>query len=357
MDVEESKEITDLIAKTMQSSVDWAEKRNPIERQKKYDELCMGENAHHTSLGQKKVFEIFKDKYGVVMDVEKEVTDSMDSYSLDDSCFSDVKWVSPSIQFSFEDKSIKSIELQKGDTLKFLFSSMNFDDFDSVNHAPKTQEAFEIKKFFDLLDNDSLLQTGGEMVMYKVHLTEELGGGYVIGYIPATASYKKFAEISFSQSNTSDFNNIDKEQTEYKLNAIMTAFKVMAFASIPKLAPTPVPKKDSKTRRKISKRVGRKLDNGQVFRVVHLPKIIKHYTEKQKSNGKGNSLENGRVGHLVYYKHERYVNKQFTWDLRVPIADKFGNLPKVAYKVRIPKIETESVENHQEACRLLEEII
>ena len=84
--------------------------------------------------------------------------------------------------------------------MKFLFASINVDDFEWDEEAlatiPKTQEQLEIKKFFDLLDHDSVLQTGGEMVMYKVYLTEELGGGYVRGYVPASASYKRFAELS-----------------------------------------------------------------------------------------------------------------------------------------------------------------
>ena len=237
----EKSEISKAITKAMQASIDSVERRNPIKTQIKFQDLCFGEDAELVSRGQERVAEAYRDKWGVPMDVEKGVTDSMEFYKLDDSCFSDVKWVSPSIEFHFEDKKIKSIELQKGDTMKFLFASINVDDFEWDEEAlatiPKTQEQLEIKKFFDLLDHDSVLQTGGEMVMYKVYLTEELGGGYVRGYVPASASYKRFAELSRQQINSSDFNNINKEQTEYKLNVLMTAFKVMAFASIPKLAP------------------------------------------------------------------------------------------------------------------------
>ena len=187
------REISKAITESIQASIDSIEKRNPIKTQIKFQDLCFGEDAELVSRGQERVAEAYRDKWGVPMDVEKGVTDSMEFYKLDDSCFSDVKWVSPSIEFHFEDKKIKSIELQKGDTMKFLFASINVDDFEWDEEAlatiPKTQEQLEIKKFFDLLDHDSVLQTGGVMVMYKVYLTEELGGGYVRGYVPASASY------------------------------------------------------------------------------------------------------------------------------------------------------------------------
>ena len=335
--------IVKILADSMQESLDRVDKQDPIKAEKRYIEMTTGENSELAAQGLFHVAESFKEQYGVTVSVEKSVTDSMWLYNLSDSCFLDVKWISPSIRLEFEDKDLLAIELHKGDTSTFCAYS-------AYKYEESSQEGLEVGKFFDLLDADPVMKRGGEMIAYKIFANDRQ---YAMGYLPSWVSYTKYAEI-VNKGEKSDFNNTSTPQKQYILDSIMRAFKVMAFASVPRLAPAPIKKSDIKARKKL-KAKGVKIPNkGSLYRVVYLPKIIEEYSRKHYKEGNGKALKNGRVGHLRYYKHERFTNKQGTWDLMPPICDANGNLPKVLYKVRKPKIETEEIKNYEEVANFLD---
>jgi hypothetical protein len=107
-------------------------------------------------------------------------------------------------------------------------------------------------------------------------------------------------------------------------------FKVFAFASIPRFAPVRLSRKEMHFGGKPGVK-GR--PERPSFRVVYLPRITYPKTEPVTTSAHEFL---GRIGHIRWYKAERYVNRKGTWDFIPPVPNpKTGKYPeRKHFKVR-----------------------
>lgn len=284
---------------------------------------------------------------GVLYSIEKEVRESIMGIDVTDTRFDETRWMSKSIMFSFEKSSDYTILLQKVTketymklaqrcalTPKDVNSVLCLHKFFEENPKAKNHENLIVWKIFKGKSKD-------QQTMLKKRMLMESKFGWFSGdatFSDIRRDYLGSDKDNYETHFTWVGGDSSDDYTErlHSVGCLEMAFKSLAFSSVPMLRPQPI-SKNKKLLKKL-KRQGESIPcSGGIFRIVNLPHEI--FLQQKKNfalQGGSKSLENGRAGGLVYYKHERYKDKRFTWGLRVPIPDKHGRLPKVAYRIKRP---------------------
>jgi len=281
---------------------------------------------------------------GVLYSVEDSVRQSIMGVDITNTRFDETLWMGKSILFNYEKSSDSWVMLQKVNKATYmdLAKKCNL----------KSVDALSMLCLHKMFAEDSLAKKHENIIVWKIFKDKKAIFSKSLkeskfGWFAGDATFSDIrdqytTEESMHEDGNSHFcwidgdsDNDDHTERLDTIGCLEQAFKVLAFASVPMLKPQSI-SKNKKLLKKL-KREGSAIPNsGAMFRVVNLPHEV--YEQQKKSfYAKGSKgLENGRAGGLVYYKHERYTTKRFTWGFRAPVPDKNGNLPKVAYKIKNP---------------------
>lgn len=279
---------------------------------------------------------------GVLYSIQKEVRQSIMGIDVTDARFDETQWMSKSILFNFEKSGDSQVMLQKVTKETYMKLAQR-----CTLTSKDTNSLICLHKFFQenpkARDHDNL-------IVWKIFKGKFNGQQKTLkeskfGWFSGNASFSDIRR-DYLGSNEDNYEthftwvdgDSEDDYTErlHSVGCLEMAFKVLAFSSVPMLRPQPI-SKNKKLLNKLKKQGNPIPSSGGIFRVVNLPHEIYCQQKKQfTSQGEAKNLDNGRAGGLVYYKHERYTNKRFTWGFRVPIPDKHGKLPKVAYRIKRP---------------------
>lgn len=282
---------------------------------------------------------------GVLYSVEKSVRESILGVDITNARFDETSWMGSSILFNYEKSNDSWVMLQKVNKATYIELAKKC--------TLEPVDAISMLCLHKMFAEDKLAKEHDNIIVWKIFkdksaIFDKTRKESKFGWFAGNASFSDIrdqylSDESFTPESNSHFCWVDgdSERDDYTerlhtIGCLEQAFKVLAFASVPMLKPQSISKN-----KKILKKLKRQGDpipsSGAMFRVVNLPHEV--YEQQKKnfyatSGGKG--LQNGRAGGLVYYKHERWTNKRFTWGFRAPVPDKNGKMPKVAYKIKNP---------------------
>jgi len=126
---------------------------------------------------------------------------------------------------------------------------------------------------------------------------------------------------------------LSRREKDAFMHMARLAFKVLAFASIPRYKPQPLQRSQMRFGGKPGV-CGR--PKRPALHVIYLPKIVPVKPPSQATAAK--HTFKGRRGHIHWYNADCFVHRRGTWDWLQPVADpatgKYPQRPKV--KVRMP---------------------
>lgn len=282
---------------------------------------------------------------GVLYSIEDSVRQSIMGVDITDTRFDETLWMANSILFNYEKSSDSWVMLQKVNKATYmdLAKKCNLNSIDVLS----------LLCLHKMFAEDSLAKKHDNIIVWKIfkdkkaifdNSLKESKFGWFAGDATFSDIRDQYMTKESMQADANshfcwiggDSDNDDHNERLHTIGCLEQAFKVLAFASVPMLKPRSI-SKNTKLLKKLKRQGSAIPSAGAMFRVVNLPHEV--YEQQKKSfyasNG-GKGLQNGRAGGLVYYKHERYTNKRFTWGFRAPVPNKKGVLPKVAYKIKNP---------------------
>jgi hypothetical protein len=245
---------------------------------------------------------LYHAKYGSQMVVEECVSRDLSFSDMEHVGIENVPFPRESLEFFFEDSNLPTILCYRG-TLRNQAMGLGLD----LVHCNDSEA-----------DNDSI----------NFWVEGHAGAGMAF----RASSHNWNEMLGASNSEVQDLKGsiafADEEWEQLKI-AFRLCIKVLAYASIPRMAPKIVSKK-------ALKHGGRPHVKGrpqtEILKVVYLPEITRERQESEKLGGK--HAFRGRRGVLRFYKHERYKNMKGKYQYLPPLLGPNGELPKVLYKVR-----------------------
>lgn len=227
-------------------------------------------------------------QYGEQIVVDKKVSDDLAQTDLEDIAFKELPILHDSLEFYFEDPKLGTFLLNTAEPKSFS-KSVGLDYKQEPSHEKKCTFSYETK------DVPQTLITKGEGTITKETLLAELGNNVIEGSV----------------------------------DMLFLCFKVLIYASIPKLKPKSISKKELRFGGK-PKVKGR--PHLPIKRVVYLPReqIIDGQGMTERTGKKYNFY--GRRGFMRTYRHERYTKMRGKIQYMPPIPPK-DEKPKTSYKV------------------------
>lgn len=251
--------------------------------------------------------EAFHSKRGVQMRVTKEVSDDMLLTDMGNVGFHEVPWVAPSVEVFWEDPTLPTILLARANRLE-LESTVR----GRLNHLiPLPVERVMVRMDCQSPDGQKVLtevlkEDTWEAAFIRGEQTEALQGSLPIN--PQEARALRFM--------------------------MGLAFKVFAYASLPRYAPEKVVAPITRAMGGKPGYMGRPMR--PALRIIYLPSVHTVVKHEEGSNGGpyiGRSF-NGRRGHFRTYRHERYQTMRGVRQFIAPI--RVSGAPEVTYMVRQP---------------------
>lgn len=230
----------------------------------------------------------FHVKFGEQIVIDKQVSDDLSQTDLGDITFEELPILNESLEFYFEDTELGTFLLNTA-------KPENFSKSVGLNYKKKPGDQKKCTFSYQTKDVPQTLITRGVGNITKEALLAEAGNNIIDGAI----------------------------------DMLFLCFKVLIYASIPKLKPKKISKKELRFGGK-PKVKGR--PHLPINRVVYLPReqIIDGQGMTERTGKKYNFY--GRRGFMRTYKHERYTKMRGKIQYMPPIPPK-DQKPKTTYKV------------------------
>jgi hypothetical protein len=281
---------------------------------------------------------------GVLYSVEDSVRESIMGMDVTNSKFDETLWMGKSILFNYERTNDSWVMLQKVNKSTYIELARKYE--------LRSVDVLSVLCLHKMFAEDEVAKKHENIIVWKIFKDKRavFDSNYKeskFGWFAGDATFSDIREQYLSdlsmqadanshfiwEGGDSEDDHVDRLHT---IGCLEQAFKVLAFASVPMCKPQSI-SKNKKILKKL-KRDGSPIPkSGGIFRVINLPhEISEQKNDNLYAKGGNKTYPNGRVPCLVYYKHERYTNKRYTWGIRIGIPDKNGNIPKPAYKVTLP---------------------
>ena len=252
---------------------------------------------------------LFHVRYGSQMVVEENVTRDLALTDLSNVGIEDIPFPCDSLEFYFEDPKLPTVLVYRG-TLSRQASRL---------HLPLREWAQNSANEYD---EDS------------INFWIEGNSGAGMAFRASSKNWNQMLSASNEEIGALQ-GSVAFEDDEW--DQIKPIFKlclnVLAYASIPRLAPKLVSKSQLKHGGKPKVRNRPQLP---ILKVIYLPEIKKERSKESEPSGRTHNFY-GRRGVLRYYKDDRYVNMKGKYQYIPPILGPNGEIPKALFKVRKPK--------------------
>ena len=258
------------------------------------------------------LMKLYHVRHGSQIWVDKAVSSDLSLTDMDHVGPGDVPFPQESLEFFFEDPNLPTVLVYRG-SMNEQLKRLKVEDEVGIGSRQSPLD----------YDTDSInfwceTATGGGMAFRaRAHNWDEMMSANDAGEIE-----KLKGSVAFDNTEWPQLRDL------YKL-----CIKVLAYASIPHLAPRVVGKKDIPTGRPNCK--GRPAT--KIYRVVYLPEVSRGGGE---ATGDGQRHEfKGRRGHMRFYSSKRYTNMKGKFQYIPPVLGPNGEMPKTIYKVRKPNVK------------------
>lgn len=247
-------------------------------------------------------------RVGVQMQVNKNVSDDLIASDFSDAAsVENIPWPAPVVEVYFEDPLLPTILVMKATPQQI------------AKWVPNVEVNLKREEYITALMQEGNEETGG--MLLSLQLAPDMYHTFL------TTGQTPSMDTGLMSHPLSDSDNMSMA---YMLHLVL---KVFAFASIPKYKPQPISRKDMHYGGKPNVK-GR--PHRPACRVSYMPKVI--YTPVAKPATEADREFRGRRGHIHWYRHDRFVNRQGTWDFIAPVVDPHtGKYPaRNIIKVRKP---------------------
>lgn len=248
--------------------------------------------------------------YGSQMFVDKEVSRDLMLTDMTHIKLDEVPFPTESLEFYFEDPELPTVLVYRGHMKDFV-ERLGLPA--SIIENDEEAETDSINFWVETVNG------GGMAFRARISNWHEI----VSETEPQECETLK-GSISFSRDEWADLRVI------YRL-----IIKVLAYASIPYLAPREVSKKS------LPRGQGKPGIKGRpsrpILRVVYLPEQSSNTSSQDGGNESSAKAFYGRRGHMRYYRSPRYKHMKGKFQYIAPVLGPNGEVPRTIYKVRKPK--------------------
>jgi len=248
-------------------------------------------------------------KLGVQMQVSKSVTSDLMSSDFSEAAkVENVPWPAPVVELYFQDPMLPSILVMKTTPQQLQ------------EWFPKLEIGLIAEEYIT-----ACMQEGSELetaMQLSLQLKPDMYSAFLAsGETPSMKTGPLSIELSLQDNAVMAF-------------MLHLSLKVFAFASIPAYKPVPMTRKQMVFGGKPEVK-GR--PTVPSFHVTYMPKVVYTKPSEPATNGTGHQFR-GKRGHIHFYYHERFTNRQGTWDFYPPSINPLtGKFPEHSIiKVRKP---------------------
>tara|TARA_A100001037_G_scaffold257294_2_gene243838 strand:+ start:826 stop:1812 length:987 start_codon:yes stop_codon:yes gene_type:complete len=253
---------------------------------------------------------VYHIQHGAQMFVDKEVSRDLAMTDMSHVQLDEIPFPQESLEFYFEDPELPTVLVYRGTMREFVeklkipatvIKEDSEDDADSINFWVES--------------------SSGPGMAFRARVSN---WHEVVGDSKRCETLK--GSISFS----------DEEWAQLRV-IYQLIIKVLAYASIPYLAPREIGKKG------LPRGHGKPGVKGRpsrpILRVVYLPEQSASHDGGVSHDGDSTKAFYGRRGHMRFYRSPRYKHMKGKFQYIAPVLGPNGEVPRTVYKVRKPKTQ------------------